>query len=389
MVSNIIRIPSSDLMFTSLCNLRCKYCFEAKKTPINLKFEDYLPYLKAGGTIKFFLFGGEPFMNPQFMEDFFHYVYNELEGPPNVVKRIKMSVRNVITNGTLIHKHIDLIKKYNLHMQISMDGIKEAHDANRIDVRGEGTWDRVMENIKLCYKEGISWSVHGVVNRQTLPLLSKNMIFFFELYCKYDPRGVNEAIRKLGQNLSQIIFEEDWTDADVDILIQQIYEVCQYLMLHPKLDRTQKRRAIHNFLTRRGGKCGAGTALMAVDSNMNVFPCHRQADNSAFDVEEMKLGNLYKGDELKNFKVYNTFHRIGVSHRFVYGYKYFNHAYRNSSFYWTNWCPSTNAFTSGNFNPYYANAKYTVMHNEVDRFITMLLKYYGIRDEKNRGKSRQ
>ena len=118
-----------------------------------MNFEDYKPFLESGGTLKFFLFGGEPFMNTKFMEDFFHYVHNEMNVTEGIRRRFIDSTRNIITNGTLIHKHIELIKKYNLHMQISLDGIKEAHDLNRRTVHGEGTWDRIIESIKLCKKE--------------------------------------------------------------------------------------------------------------------------------------------------------------------------------------------------------------------------------------------
>jgi len=389
---DIIHIPNSDLMFTSLCNLRCKYCFEGKEKKINLDFEDYKHYLEVGGTLKFFVFGGEPFMNPKFLEDFFHFINTELQAPANTVEALRQSTKNIITNGTLIHKHIDLIKKYNLHMQISLDGIKEAHDMNRVDTKGEGTWDKIMENIKLCADNQIDWSAHGVITRSTLPYLARNVRFYFELYVDYAKGGIKEAIRRMNMNIAQVIFEEDWTDEDTDIFIEQIYEACEYWMNHPYLTREQKREVVTNFLTRRGGKCGAGTALLAVDSNMDVFPCHRQADNSDFDHDNMKLGSLYKGEDLKNFKVYNTYHRIGLSHRMLYGYKYFNNAFQNGTYYWSNWCPSTNSYTSGNFNPYYVNSKYTVMHNEVDRFINKLLRHYrlkgGIKDGSRRPNNR-
>jgi uncharacterized protein len=74
------------------------------------------------------------------------------------------SILNLITNGTLIDKHIDTIKKHNYRLQISLDGPKELHDKNRI-YRGsdKGSFDDIIKNIQLCKENKISSSVHGVV----------------------------------------------------------------------------------------------------------------------------------------------------------------------------------------------------------------------------------
>lgn len=51
----------------------------------------------------------------------------------------------LVTNGTLLHKHQDLIRNAALsHMDISLDGIEEDHDA----IRGAGSFARVRENVR-------------------------------------------------------------------------------------------------------------------------------------------------------------------------------------------------------------------------------------------------
>jgi len=67
------------------------------------------------------------------------------------------SIHSIITNGTLIDKKLDEIKKNDFRLQISIDGDKETHDRNRVYKGTEnGTFDKIIENIQLCKDEQIS-----------------------------------------------------------------------------------------------------------------------------------------------------------------------------------------------------------------------------------------
>lgn len=375
MSEHIFHIPVMDLMLTSKCNMRCKYCFEAKKIQKNLEFEEIKPYLDQNGSAVFFLFGGEPFMNSEFLKEIYDYIENT-DIPSGIKDTIHASTRKIITNGTLTEKYVELIKKYNLNLQISLDGPKEVHDLNRIKPNGEGSWDKVMDNIyNICLKHKIKFSIHGVITKETLPKLYDISKFFFEK--NYEFRGKEKAIGDLKINQHQIIFEEDYTDTDIDVVLSEIIRFCDYLWYHPKLTQEEKRKSIYNYLTKQGGVCGAGTALMAVDHNLDIYPCHRQADNSVLDKETAKLGKIYENHRLKNFGYFNTFFRVNKIDRVTYSTKIYNHGFESLQT-WLNWCPSTNAFTSGVENPYYINSKYAILHLEIHRLGAALLAYYKI-----------
>jgi len=370
----IFHIPVMDFMHTSKCNLQCKYCFEAKKIQKNLTFEEVRPYLEQGGTLSFFLFGGEPLMNPKFLEDFFEYI-GTAKMPKHIREKFKKTASKLITNATLLEKNIDLIKKYNLEVQISIDGPKKTNDMNRVHVNGRGSYDDIMRNTDVCSKEKVSFSFHGVINKKTLPYLEEISIWFFEMTWKY--HGLKRAMESMGKNCHQVIFEEDYTDGDVDIFLDQVVKFCEYIWNHKNLKLNQKKQVIANYLHRKGGVCGAGASLLAVDTDMNIFPCHRQADNSELDKELFKMGNIYDNEGLKNFKIYNNFYNINKVFRKTYSYRLLNSNF-DKHYNWLNWCPSTNAYTSGANNPYYINPKYIIRILELIRLTKQLMEHYNI-----------
>lgn len=370
----IFHVPVMDFMFTSKCNLRCKYCFEAKKVQKNLKFEEVRPYLEQGGTLSFFLFGGEPLMNPQFLKDFFGYI-ETANIPQHIREKFKKTAAKLITNGTLLEKNIEMVKKYNLEVQISVDGPKKTNDCNRVKVNGEGSYDEIMHNANVCKKEKVGFSFHGVINKETLPFMAETSIWFFENTWKF--HGLKRAMGAMGKNCHQVIFEEDYTDEDVDVFLEQIVGFCEYIWNHKKLTLTQKKQVIGRYLHRKGGTCGAGASLLAVDTNLDIFPCHRQADNSELDKESFKMGNIYDNEGLKNFKLYNNFYDVNRVFRKTYSYQLLNSNY-DKDYNWLNWCPSTNAYTSGANNPYHINSKYIIRILEFMRLAKQLMEYYNI-----------
>ncbi|WP_457753703.1 radical SAM protein [Thermococcus sp.] len=156
------------LVMTYSCNLACPYCYEGDKkakggllTPE--KIDTILAFAKkhkvSGRDLKISVtfYGGEPLLNWKGCK----YTLKELE---------KMKEDNVITdyfagfitNGTLItEKVIDAINNYNISsMQITLDGPKDIHDKRRIKINGEGTFEEIIENIKLLKREVTNEKFH-------------------------------------------------------------------------------------------------------------------------------------------------------------------------------------------------------------------------------------
>jgi sulfatase maturation enzyme AslB (radical SAM superfamily) len=303
-------------------------------------------------------------------------IIEENKSIPEKRKRIVLNkFRTIITNGILIPQMVDKLKENNFEVQISIDGCKEAIDTNRVFPTGKGTYDKIMEAIECCAENEIKWSVHGVIDKETLPYLFETTKWFFEIYEKYKKEGLDYAVSHLKHNTFQVIFESDYQDSDVDILIDQFFKIADWVWNHKELTQKQKERFFDNFFFKTGGVCGAGAGLIALDTEFNILPCHRVAFTD--ERENYMLGNVFKPTEFKNFKLYNAYFKLSKRQRYMYSAVTQNHAYKNpTTLMWFMWCPSTNLQETGS--PYFQPVKYNLMFTELNRAIKLLrLMYFG------------
>lgn len=126
---------------TNECNLACRHCLfgasPGKKEAISAELlKQGLTEARNLGCTLFYFTGGEPFVYPDFLS-----IIRELlaDSAVHVV---------VLTNGLLLENYIEDLKslpKDRLHLQISIDGLKESHD----HLRGSGSFDRLLDNLSL------------------------------------------------------------------------------------------------------------------------------------------------------------------------------------------------------------------------------------------------
>ncbi|RLF83496.1 radical SAM/SPASM domain-containing protein [Thermococci archaeon] len=151
------------LVMTYSCNLACPYCYEGDRkakggllTPN--KIETILKFAKSHRQgdkkplISVSFYGGEPLLNWKGCR----YTLERLEEMKEDGE-IRDYSTGFITNGTLInYELIEAINEYNVNsMQITLDGPREVHNKRRIRPNGEGTFDEIIENIKLL-KNGVN-----------------------------------------------------------------------------------------------------------------------------------------------------------------------------------------------------------------------------------------
>ena len=164
---NLLIKPAS-----SSCNLRCRYCFyydvadnrEVKNYGImnNDTLENMVKKVfdDVEYSANFAFQGGEPTMaGIEFFEKFHKLVekYN--------TKKIIVNF-SLQTNGTLLNKKwLELFKKHNYLIGLSLDGNKEMHDTFRIDAKGEGTFSRVLKAAKMMKKADVEFNILCVVNK--------------------------------------------------------------------------------------------------------------------------------------------------------------------------------------------------------------------------------
>ncbi|MGL4326552.1 MAG: radical SAM protein [Tannerellaceae bacterium] len=141
------------LHVSNSCNLRCKYCYANSgnyNMPISLMSkEDADSFVEFcvnnfDKIKKIIFFGGEPFMNLDIMV----YICDSFINKFNHGEFAVIPLFGAITNGTILNKDIiKFIDKYLDFVTISVDGLKEINDENRIFADGSGSFDKISKFI--------------------------------------------------------------------------------------------------------------------------------------------------------------------------------------------------------------------------------------------------
>ena len=157
-----VKHSSSELHITLLttlqCNFACGYCYQGDREDFNqfaekmtletsarvaAWIEDELDRLKPE-TLVITFFGGEPLLNLPVMYDMAERTWRATQA-----RGVKQSM-SIITNGLLLTPEIvDRLVPYGLRgAKITLDGDKQTHDRMRPLRGGQGTFDRIVENIR-------------------------------------------------------------------------------------------------------------------------------------------------------------------------------------------------------------------------------------------------
>lgn len=191
------------LKVAEFCNLNCDYCFM-----FNMKDFSYLrkprrmsldivraaaanavrtAKLQDLSQISFTFHGGEPMI-----------VGREWTGEAiKIIREYESEALDIEiyiqTNGTLVDRDwIDLAKKYRVKFGVSVDGTRESHDKHRVDHKGRGSYDRVVN--------GIRQLLDGDVLSGTLTVIDPNVSGLDVYY----------SLRKLGVTYMDFLWPLDY-----------------------------------------------------------------------------------------------------------------------------------------------------------------------------------
>ncbi len=361
-------IKVTDLMLTEDCNMACKYCFEKQKSKNSMSLENLIEYFSKNRCLDCYPFGGEPLLAIDTYLQFIDYM--ETQKFPEK-ERFMKGLKSVVTNGTLIKPNIEKLKKYDIEVQISMDGSKEIHDKNRVFKDGTGTYDIALEAYQLCVENKISCSIHGVISKENIPHMYEIAKWHFETVKEI--KSLDAAIVSTGMNSGMIVFEEEYTDADVDEFVHQFQLIAEWIF-NMELGLNTRMGIFKSFFLRRGGVCGVGSALIGLDHKLNMYPCHRLTLNEYRD--DVYLGNVMDIETLQNYNLLNSLVNVGLKNSYMYSAIGYNDNFKNSQKLHNHrhWCPATNYETSGNI--YYETSKYSVLIAELNRAIEKIWESY-------------
>ena len=381
-------LPSrtGEVLITQKCNLNCAYCFEKNKSQKDVDKKELFEALSGNGRFSalpienFYIFGGEPLMNMDLVTELMDWLDSSDMDEGKKKWYIRSIATNLITNGVLIDRYIEVFKKYDISLQISLDGYEEVNDACRVDFNGKGHFKEIMANIEILRENGIRYAIHGACARENYGNFSKICEFFLEEELKNPDSDVRYVFYR---NFCQIVMEDEIRDDDIDILLKQFYEAVKMIMTTPLLDgypEDVRKTVAEGFCLRRGGICAAGNTMFSYDDDFNVFPCHRINTDSQHK-ETYRLTSLKEddGSSLYRHFFYMQFQEL-ARRKEMYGAVIDNYNF-SEPLYWLNWCPATNWEVSGNV--FQIPSKHGVLIAELQRFIPALADYFELDLNKN------
>jgi len=241
---------------TDRCNLGCRHCLSADLRRGSLgeldhrRCEALIDELAAIPVFQINFGGGEPFLRPDFM-DILRYAQR------------KGIVTCVSTNGTLLTPSLvdELAGMELLFLQVSVDG---ASPATNDAIRGEGTFDRILEGVSLLAERSFpDLSLNMVVTSVNFHEIAE----FHQLAASYGARTRLSRFRPSGDGSRM------WDEYRLSR--EQLAWLAHFLGGHPEVLTGDSFFSLTNADRKDQGlrTCGAARMTCAVGPDGSVFPC--------------------------------------------------------------------------------------------------------------------
>lgn len=310
------------LVLTNRCNLRCIYCY-ANGGSYNQELLDMSQYTIIN-AVKFFynkfnwihqisFFGGEPLIKIDLIEETCNFIV-ELCKKNNC----KIPIFSMVTNGVLLdEKAINIIKKYNISINVSLDGPKEFNDKQRKFVKDTKSVfnivDKNVKNLRKYKKFSIESTCTNILNEfdYNFEYIQK---FFKERYC----------IDRVNVSAAMIVND---VDISLDLQGEKRKERYLFTIVERFFNNLEEKYVFNDIIIRLlntyfsdyycDSFCDAGITQFTVSMNGDVYPCQLFLSNS-----ENNLGNVNEFDYEK-LDAFKEKHKKNFSKCQKCGYKRF------------------------------------------------------------------
>lgn len=303
---NDIRGKDITLQVTDACNMACTYCYQHNKGHHSMPFEvgkafidmlldadertnEYITSTKCQCVIINFI-GGEPWLEVDLISKLSDYFIGELfrRKHPWAIK----FMFSICSNGLL---HFDervqaYIRRHGQHLgySISIDGGKDLHDSCRVDLAGNGTYDRAMAAVEQYWTE-----FHGTIGSK-MTIAPGNV------------DKVADAVEDMIEHGYKMIhlncvYEEGWTNDHAKTLYWQLHSLTDWLIEHNLQDEVELSifskicgHPMHEEDNQNW--CGGVGFMLAVDYKGDIYPCLRYMESSVGSNQPAYIiGNVYDG----------------------------------------------------------------------------------------------
>ena len=302
---------------TMACNMQCKYCYLEDNTKDEwnkYKALDTLEYavnkFHESNVIPFniSLHGGEvTTLSKDDFESVVGYIYDYYKENKKLIESngFKIGSPHIKTNLYNLEKHIEAIKKYEVSISGSLDLPLSLHDEYRVTKDGKGTFNRILENVKLL---------------DELPNKKKVSATIFKEH--FDLDKIVEDIKYLHNNTClnmndfNFMIGFDYNSNGILHHLSEEEQVELFNRMHQEFDGTELNEGVNGAWFNEFGpdyctNCtNCGEKFFLLEKNGDIYSCVRGQKNKDF-----YYGNIYKDEVITILE--NAKERILANHRRV------------------------------------------------------------------------
>jgi len=276
------------------CNLSCAYCFASEGT---FKGERSMMNVETGRAAIDFLirnsgkrvhlevdfFGGEPLLNMPLVKDVVAYARS---CEKDAGKEFRFTLT---TNGlALSEENMRWINKHMSNVVLSLDGRPETNDHMRKCRNGEGSYEKILPNIKrmASLRKDKPHFVRGTFTRENLDF-------------------ADDVAHLVAQGFREISVEPvvappesplSLREIDCDAIAKEYDRLAAFYL--ECTDNNQPFRFFHfnidlkqgPCMKKRASGCGAGTEYVAITPEGDLYPCHQFVGNTSFCIGHVNTG---------------------------------------------------------------------------------------------------
>lgn len=281
------------------CNLACSYCYEGNgevHTNPNIKkinddfenaigkiisFIDELYEYNHNSYTKIIWHGGEPtLVHAGLLEIVMEDQKNK--GHEN----IKWSMQS---NGTLLTSgYINVLKKYDVSVGISLDGLKKQHDTYRRFKNGKPTFDLIVDNIKRLQEKNVRCGTLITITDNNVDSLIEIYDYFAELGVSFNFNALFPD-KKNGTPRLDVI---EYSKRICDLFDYWIKDEKHHIILSPFMHIIEGLLKPERGIPACHWSRDCSKAFTAIDVNGDLYPCEHWVG-----MKEYSFGNISNGLE--------------------------------------------------------------------------------------------
>lgn len=278
---------------SSNCNMRCRYCFYFDETDNRqVKSYGFISSQTTENLIKkalefatiqcsFMFQGGEPtLIGIEYFKNFVKLVEQMNTKKLNIIYSIQ-------TNGyTIDDEFAKFLFENNFLVGVSLDGIKDINDLNRLNIQSKSTYNKVMHTINLLQKHKVEFNILSVVTKQSSKNIKKTYNFFKKnklLWHQYIP--CLDPINNTRGSKEYSLKPEDYAN-----FLKRLFDIWYLDIKNGENISIRYFDDILNMLLNgQANSCtiqGQCSYYYAIEADGEIYPC------DFYMLDEYKLGNI-------------------------------------------------------------------------------------------------